>query len=350
MSVTVEPLASVNDADAPTAETAAGARLAVLGVPLDHAMVASAAPASLLERVQAEPQKAFPAIAKEPESCARIAQAVRGLPSVHRLHCGDSRGLLLPAGSVDLVVTSPPYWTLKEYNGCEGQLGAVEDYDDFLDQLSEVWQRVHEALVPGGRLVVVVGDVNVSRRAFGRHLVFPLHASIQERCRMIGFDNLAPIIWHKIANARYEMGAGGFYGKPYEPNGIIKNDIEYILLQRKPGGYRRPGLAARLMSVISAEDHAEWFQQIWRIGGASTKDHPAPYPLSLAERIIRMFSFVGDTVLDPFHGTGTTAAAAAACGRNSISWEIDPEYFAKSVALVRRCLGATQQTTLELAV
>ena len=350
VSVTIETPVGVNGTGVPAAGTVAGADFVVLGVPLDRAMAASAAPVSLLERVRAEPQKAFPAIAKEPESCARIAQAVQGLPSVHRLHCGDSRDLLLPAGSVDLVVTSPPYWTLKEYNGCEGQLGAIGDYDSFLDQLSEVWQRAYDALVPGGRLVIVVGDVNVSRRAFGRHLVFPLHASIQERCRMIGFDNLAPIIWHKIANARYEMGAGGFYGKPYEPNGIIKNDIEYILLQRKPGGYRKPGLAARLMSILSAEEHAVWFQQIWRIGGASTKDHPAPYPLSLAERIIRMFSFVGDTVLDPFLGTGTTAAAGAACGRNSIGWEIDPEYFAKSVVRVRRCVGSSQQTTLDLAV
>jgi hypothetical protein len=103
-------------------------------------------------------------------------------------------------------------------------------------------------------------------KAFGRHLVFPLHASIQERCRAIGFDNLAPIIWYKIANAQYEMGGSGFFGKPYEPNGVVKNDIEYILFQRKPGGYRKPGLATRLMSVIAAPDHAEWFQQVWRLG------------------------------------------------------------------------------------
>ncbi|HMT62311.1 MAG TPA: hypothetical protein PKA24_15730, partial [Microthrixaceae bacterium] len=100
----------------------------------------------------------------------------------------------------------------------------------FLDELDEVWRRAYEALVPGGRMVIVVGDVNVSRKEFGRHLVFPLHASIQERCRQIGFDNLAPIIWYKIANAQYEVGGGGgFFGKPYEPNGVIKNDIEYIL-------------------------------------------------------------------------------------------------------------------------
>ncbi|MXZ31076.1 MAG: site-specific DNA-methyltransferase [Acidimicrobiia bacterium] len=318
-----------------------------LGSPVNPAAIAAAVPPALLERVAAEPQRGFPAIAKEPESCAAVARAVQRLPSAHLIHRSDSRRLELEPESVDLAVTSPPYWTLKEYNHQAGQLGQVEDYEEFLDELDEVWRRVHRALVPGGRMVVVVGDVNVSRKAFGRHLVFPLHASIQERCRLIGFDNLAPIIWHKIANAKYEMGAGGFYGKPYEPNGVIKNDIEYILLQRKPGGYRKPELAARLMSIIPAEDHAAWFQQIWRITGASTRDHPAPFPLSLAERLVRMFSFVGDTVYDPFLGTGTTAAAAAAWGRNSVGCEIDPIYFEHALRRVRGALESPSQLPLD---
>lgn len=322
----------------------------VLGVPLDRELVGSAAPQSLLERAQAEPQKAFPAIAKDPEATARIDQAVRGLPSMHRLHNGDSRLIELEPESVELVVTSPPYWTLKKYNDHDRQLGDIQDYDKFLDELDEVWRRAYDALVPGGRMVIVVGDVNVSRKAFGRHLVFPLHASIQERCRLIGFDNLAPIIWYKIANAQYEVGGGGgFFGKPYEPNGVVKNDIEYILFQRKPGGYRKPELATRLMSVIAVEDHAEWFQQIWRISGASTRDHPAPFPLNLAERLIRMFSFVGDTVFDPFLGTGTTSAAAAACGRNSIGCEVDPAYFANCVERVGSAVKGSCHTALDLS-
>ncbi len=310
-----------------------------LGMPTHLSAVVAAAPPPLLDRVTAEPQRAVPAIAKEPEACAAITRAVQSLPSTHLFHLGDSRRLELASHSVALVVTSPPYWTLKKYNDQDGQLGRIEDYEEFLDELDEVWRRVYRALVPGGRMVVVVGDVNVSRRTFGRHLVFPLHASIQERCRLIGFDNLAPIIWHKIANAKYEMGGGGFYGKPYEPNGVVKNDIEYILLQRKPGGYRKPELATRLLSLLPAEDHAEWFQQIWRINGASTRDHPAPFPLSLAERLVRMFSFVGDTVYDPFLGTGTTAAAAAAWGRNSVGCEVDPVYFEHSVNRVRDALS-----------
>jgi DNA modification methylase len=210
-------------------------------------------------------------------------------------------------------------------------MGHIEDYDLFLDELDKVWSHCYRALVPGGRLVCVVGDVCLSRRENnGRHTVVPLHASIQERCRRIGYDNLAPIIWHKIANAVYEVdnGGGGFLGKPYEPNSVIKNDIEFILMERKPGGYRAPDVAARVLSVISGENHKKWFQQIWSgLTGASTRLHPAPYPVELAERLVRMFSFVGDTVLDPFMGTGTTTVAAAKTGRNSIGFEVDEHYF-----------------------
>lgn len=320
-----------------------------LGTRLDADAIRAAAPASLLELVEAEPQRAFPAIAKDPTACIRLSDAVSTLTTGHRLHSLDSRQLTLPAKSVDLIVTSPPYWTLKKYNDHESQLGDVEDYDDFLDQLDQVWRTAYDALVPGGRMVIVVGDVNVSRKSFGRHMVFPLHASIQERCRLIGFDNLAPIIWYKIANAQYEMGPGGFYGKPYEPNGVVKNDVEYVLFQRKPGGYRKPELATRLMSIISAEHHADWFQQVWRLGGASTRNHPAPFPLALAERLIRMFSFVGDTVFDPFLGTGTTSAAAAMCGRNSIGSEVDPDYFEQCVSRVGDTLNSTCHPALDLS-
>jgi DNA modification methylase len=230
------------------------------------------------------------------------------------------------------VVTSPPYWTLKEYNEHDDQLGWIEDYEEFLHELDKVWQRCYDALVPGGRLICVVGDVCLSRRKNnGRHAVVPLHASIQESCRRIGYDNLAPIIWYKIANAVYESDrpSGGFLGKPYEPNGVIKNDIEFILMERKHGSYRSPSLATRILSLISGENHQAWFQQVWEgVTGASTRKHPAPYPEELATRLIRMFSFVGDTVLDPFMGTGTTNVAAARWGRNSIGIEVDPAYFA----------------------
>jgi modification methylase len=279
----------------------------------------------------ADPQTAIPAIAKDARLIGLIEDAIKRIPTGHDLYLGDARTMQLEPECVHLVLTSPPYWTLKEYRDTRGQLGHVADYETFLGELDEVWRRCFQALAPGGRLICVVGDVCLSRRKNnGRHTVIPLHASIQEHCRQIGFDNLAPIIWHKIANAVYEVENGSsFLGKPYEPNAVIKNDIEFILMQRKPGGYRQPSVATRVLSVISDENHKAWFQQIWMgLTGASTKNHPAPFPLELAERLIRMFSFVGDTVLDPFLGTGTTTLAAMQNGRNSTGYEIDKSYLA----------------------
>ena len=280
-------------------------------------------------------QTDLPRIARDTKLTALIEAQLLQIPTMHDLYRHDARQIdFLAPNSVHLVVTSPPYWTLKDYNPGDGQMGYIADYETFLAELDRVWQACYHALVPGGRVVCVVGDVCLSRRKnAGEHVVVPLHASIQEHCRAIGFNNLAPIIWHKIANAVYEAtgNGGGFLGKPYEPNSVIKNDIEFILMQRKPGGYRSPSVATRILSVISAANHATWFQQIWTgVTGASTKKHPAPYPLELAERLIRMFSFVGDTVLDPFMGTATTNLAAAKWGRNSIGVEVDPQYFEMS--------------------
>jgi modification methylase len=276
-------------------------------------------------------QTDLPRIARNPRLMSAVEMALQRLPTCHNLRIHDARDMeFLSPESVHLVVTSPPYWTLKEYRRSAGQLGFVGDYEEFLEQLDKVWRHCFRALVPGGRLICVVGDVCLSRRRNGgRHTVMPLHASIQEHCRRIGFDNLAPIIWHKIANAVYEVENGSsFLGKPYEPNAVIKNDIEFILMERKPGGYRSPSVPARVLSLVSAENHHKWFQQIWMgLTGASTRSHPAPFPLDLAERLLRMFSFAGDTVLDPFMGTGTTNLAAARWGRNSIGVEIDEHYF-----------------------
>ena len=279
-----------------------------------------------------DPQKDLPRIAKDTRLTDKIEAALRQIPTKHQLHRGDARNLeFIPDKSVHLIVTSPPYWTLKKYRDSDGQLGDIADYAAFQEELLKVWEHVYRVLVPGGRLICVVGDVCLSRRKNkGRHTVVPLHATIQEQCREIGFDNVAPIIWHKIANAVHEVekGTGGFLGKPYEPNAVIKNDIEFILMQRKPGGYRSPTVPVRILSVISAENHQKWFQQIWTgLNGASTRKHPAPYPVELAERLVRMFSFVGDTVLDPFMGTATTSLAASHSGRNSIGVEIDSHYF-----------------------
>jgi site-specific DNA-methyltransferase (adenine-specific) len=267
------------------------------------------------------------------------------LSTLHRLVHGDARDLsFIPDASVHLVVTSPPYWTLKRYEENPNQVGHIADYEQFLDNLRRVWKECYRILVPGGRLICVVGDVCLSRRVFGRHVVVPLHADICVMCRKIGFDNLNPIIWHKISNAHYEVQNGTkFLGKPYEPNAIIKNDIEFILMQRKPGGYRQPTLQQRQSSMLSKEEYDKWFAQFWRITGVSTREHPAPFPEELAYRLVRMFSFVGDTVLDPFLGSGTTMVAAVKADRNSIGVEIEQRY----LEMVRKRVVQLQRALLK---
>lgn len=250
----------------------------------------------------------------------------------HTLYHADARDLsFIKDKSVHLVLTSPPYFNLKEYRKGNNQLGIIDDYQQFVDELEKVWKECYRILVPGGRIVCVVGDVCLSRRKYGRHVVMPLHSDIAVSCRKIGFDNLNPILWHKISNASYEANTNSsILGKPYEPNAIIKNDMEYILMERKPGGYRKPTEKQREESRIDKEDFQNWFRQIWEMPGASTRNgHPAPFPLELATRLVKMFSFVGDVVLDPFSGSGTTMLAAINTNRNSIGVETE-EYYCKS--------------------
>lgn len=285
----------------------------------------------LLDLSDLELKTEIPELARDKGRMGELEQAVKGLPSHHELYHGNARDCsMIDDESVHLAVTSPPYFDLKEYNGggAPGQLGSIDDYEEFTRLVDEVWENCYDKLVPGGRLCIVVGDVLRSRSEHGRHRVLPLHATIQEHARRLGFDNLAPIIWYKIGNASLESGGNArFLGKPYEPGAVIKNDVEYILLFRKPGGYRSPSIPERVLSTIEADTHQRMFRQLWDdITGERQQDHPAPYPTDLAERLIRMFSFVGDTVLDPFAGTGSTAVAASRCGRNSVSVELESEY------------------------
>ena len=275
----------------------------------------------------------LPRLAKDKKATgpgALLASALANLPTSHELRLGNAKWELrnLENESVHLVLTSPPYWNLKPYEGSEGQFAQLEHYEEFLNALDAVWEDCYDLLVPGGRLVCVVGDVCLPRRSNGRHVVMPLHSSIQERARGLGFDNLSPIFWQKITNVSREAGGGGFLGTPYEPGAVLKNDVEYILLMRKPGGYRHPSRAARLLSVIRQEEYDSWFRQVWEgPRGAKSPNHPAAYPVELAIRLIRMFSYAGDTVLDPFMGSATTNVAAGLWGRNSIGVELEPKYF-----------------------
>lgn len=272
----------------------------------------------------------------------------------HILRLGDARGLSWIAdASVHLIVTSPPYWTLKKYEENNRQLGEIADYDSFLDELDKVWRECSRVLAPGGRICCVVGDVCIPRKQ-GRHRVMPLHADIMVRARSLGLDALTPILWFKIANGVTEAkgNGAGFYGKPYQPGAIIKNDAEYILFLRKGGEYRSPTTTQKALSMLSKEEMKSWLRSAWfDIKGESTRrGHPAPYPQSLAERLIKLFSFAGDTILDPFVGTGTTSLAAIATGRNSIGNEIEPAYFKMSEQRLQlatgmpRVVGATHAT------
>jgi site-specific DNA-methyltransferase (adenine-specific) len=181
----------------------------------------------------------------------------------------------------------------------------------------------------------------------GRHLVMPLHADIQVRSRALGLDVLTPILWHKIANGVTEArgNGAGFYGKPYQPGAVVKNDVEYILFMRKGGEYRKPTPLQKALSMLNKQEMQGWWRSIWTdLRGASTRaGHPAPYPAALAERLIRMFSFAGDTVLDPFLGSGSTTVAAIAAGRNSLGVEVDPSYVQLAAANIARAASLTRK-------
>jgi modification methylase len=250
---------------------------------------------------------------------------------------GDARDLSwLGDESVHLVVTSPPYGLLKTYEHAPGQLGnggdpsSVEAYEEFLLELDKCWLECARVLVPGGRICCVVGDICLSRRRAKRHHVLPLASDIQVRARGLGLDNLTPIRWLKVANIRLEASNSSWYlGKPNLPGGIVKNDIETIVMLRKPGGYRKPTPEMEAASRIETEEYRSLFRPVWDdIRGESTRrwQHPAPYPEALSTRLIRMYSFAGDVVLDPFVGSGTTAVSAARTGRNSISVDVIGTY------------------------
>jgi len=282
----------------------------------------------------------------------KVATAV--YPSIgpvtsHRVVEGDARDLtFLAKESVHFVCTSPPYADLIEYPEHSGQLGNMASYEAFLDELDKVWAECLRVLVPGGRVACVVGDVCVSRREAGRHYVLPLSADIQVRARRLGFDVLTPIRWQKVANIKLEASRSSrFLGKPNLPNGIVKNDLEHILFFRKPGGYRKPTEEMQRLSFIPTEEYSRLFAPVWTdVTGQLRRDHPAPYPLEVPRRLIRMFSFAGDTVLDPFGGTGTTGMAALEVGRHSVSVEIEPGY----VDLIERRFSSLGSVTADIQV
>ncbi len=251
------------------------------------------------------------------------------------LYQGDCRQMPeLADGTVNLVVTSPPYWQIKDY-GCEGQVGAGESLHGYLRSLAMVWEECLRVLAPGGRLCVNIGDQFARASLYGRYRVIPLHAEVICQACAIGFDFLGSIIWQKKTTVNPSGGAVVMGSFPFPPNGIVELDYEYIHIFRSPGTPRKPTPAVRAASVLTKEEWKTFFAGHWNIGGARKRGHEAPFPEEVPRRLIRMFSFVGDTVLDPFMGTGTTARAALALGRHAVGYEINPAY----VADAARSLG-----------
>jgi DNA modification methylase len=264
---------------------------------------------------------------------------------------GDSRNMAEVADeSVDLIVTSPPYWHIKDY-GVKGQIGYGQTLHEYLMDLSRVWREAWRVLRPGRRLCINIGDQFARAVIYGQYKVIPLHAEIIAQCEVIGFDYMGAIIWQKKTTMRTTGGAVVMGSFPYPPNGIVELDFEFILLFKKPGRSEPVPPEIREASRMTREEWKAFFSGHWSFGGERQTLHEAMFPDELPRRLIRMFSFVGETVLDPFLGSGTTVKVALDLGRKAIGYEIQPAFepiirqklglhasalFAPSVRILRR--------------
>jgi len=229
----------------------------------------------------------------------------------------------LPDESVHLVVTSPPYWCIKDY-AHPGQIGYDQDYAEYLDALGCVLAECHRVLHPGCRAAVNIGDQYLRASEHGRYRVQPIPADLIVRGREVGFDFMGNIIWQKISTTA-TTGGGTWMGSTYHPkDGHVTYEHEYIILFRKRGRWPRPTPEQKRRSTLTPRQRSEWFRGIWRIPPERQEGHAAMFPLEVPRRLIRMYSFWGETILDPFLGSGTTALAAQIEGRNSVGYEINP--------------------------
>lgn len=244
----------------------------------------------------------------------------------HRLILGDSREMPeLADASVHLVVTSPPYWSIKDYDH-PVQVGTGETYEEYISSLGEVLAECHRVLHPGCRAAVNIGDQYLRASEHGRYRVQPIHADLTRVGRDIGFDFMGNIIWRKISNTT-TSGGGSWMGSTYHPkDGHVTYEHEYILLFRKRGSWPQPDVEAKKRSRLTKQQRSKWFRGMWEIPPVRQDGHIAKFPLELPRRLIKMYSFHGETVLDPFLGSGTTAAAAALEGRNSVGYELNASY------------------------
>lgn len=256
----------------------------------------------------------------------------------HQIINGDSRQMkLLPDESVHLAITSPPYWQLKDY-GEESQIGFHQSYESYINNLNLVWNECYRVLHPGCRLCINIGDQFARAVYYGRYKVIPIRTEIIKFCETIGFDYMGAIIWQKVTTTNTTGGASIMGSFPYPRNGILKIDYEFILIFKKPGTAPKPTAENKELSKMTTEEWNTYFSGHWNFAGAKQEGHIAMFPEELPARLIRMFAFHGDTVLDPFMGSGTTSLAAKNLGRNSVGYEINSEF----IEIAKRKLNVKQ--------
>ena len=266
--------------------------------------------------------------------------------SRHKIIIADSRSMFETADeSVHLVITSPPYWQLKDYASTD-QIGFNDTYEDYINNLNLVWKECHRVLHGGCRLCINIGDQFARAVYYGRYKVIPIRTEIIKFCETIGFDYMGAIIWQKVTTCNTTGGATIMGSYPYPRNGIIKIDYEFILLFKKPGALPTVGRSQREQSILSIEEWNEYFAGHWNFPGEKQDKHLAMFPEELPKRLIKMFSFVGETVLDPFLGSGTTSLAAKRLHRNSIGYEINDDF----LPIIRKKIGAEQEDIFDKTI
>ncbi len=239
---------------------------------------------------------------------------------------GDSRELIeIENESIELIITSPPYWHIKDY-GVPGQIGYGQTLHEYLKDLYRVWEECFRVLKPGRRLCINIGDQFARSVIYGKYKVIPLHAEIILQCEKIGFDYMGAIIWQKKTSMNTTGGANVMGSYPYPPNGMIEIDYEFVLIFKKPGRGENISHQIKEISKLTKEEWKEYFSGHWKFGGERQINHEAMFPEELPRRLIKMYSFVGETVLDPFLGSGTTVKVALELKRNAIGYEINENF------------------------
>lgn len=258
----------------------------------------------------------------------------------HKIIIGDSRYMKeVPDESVHLMITSPPYWQLKDY-GNGNQIGFNDTYEEYINNLNLVWNECHRVLHKGCRMCINIGDQFARSVYYGRYKVIPIRTEIIKFCESAGFDYMGAIIWQKVTTCNTTGGATVMGSFPYPRNGIIKLDYEFILIFKKYGVSPKVSKEIKEQSKMTQEEWNQYFTGHWNFSGEKQDKHLAMFPEELPRRLIKMFSFVGDTVLDPFLGSGTTSLAAKNLNRNSIGYEINENF----LPLIEEKLGIKQKT------